>query len=114
MLSDPVPMHSHQQSIGRRRAVALFATKWWLTRSAYEIAKFQLFTAELCLPFEIFHRALEETLGRPVWIHEFGLRVEELAQEFLGERDAPGRAEIFALVPPLKVHGVLVEAGFES
>lgn len=104
-------MHSHQQSIGRPRAIALFESKWWLQRSAREIAKFQLFTAELCLPFEIFHRALEETLGRPIWIHEFGFNVEALAQEFLDERDAPTLQEIFELVPAAKAHGAIVEAG---
>jgi hypothetical protein len=106
-------MHSHQQSIGRRRALALFESQWWLTRTTREIAKFQLFTAELCLPFEIFHRALEETLGRPIWVHEFGLNLEALVQEFLDERDAPTLAEIFNLVPQLKAHGVLVAEGAE-
>jgi hypothetical protein len=101
-------MHSHQQSIGRRRAIALFETKWWLTRSTREIAKFQLFTAELCLPFGIFHRALEEVLGRPIWIHEFGLNVEALVQEFLDERDAPTLDEILELVPPDKTRNVFV------
>ena len=102
-------MHSLQQSIGRRRAIALFGSQWWLGRTTREIAKFQLFTAELCLPFAIFHRALEETLGRPIWIHEFGLNLEALVQEFLDERDPPTLKEIFDLVPQSKAHGVLME-----
>ena len=102
-------MHSHQKSIGRPLAIALFESQWWLSRTTREIAKFQLFTAELCLPFEIFHRALEETLGRPVWIHELGLNLEAVVQEFLDERDAPTLEEIFALLPPSEALGVLVE-----
>lgn len=108
-LTGPPTMHSHQKSIGRRRAIALFESQWWLTRTTREIAKFQLFTAELCLPFEIFHRALEETLGRPVWIHELGLNLEAVVQEFLDERDPPTRDEILALVPQGKWHGVVWE-----
>ena len=102
-------MHSHQKSIGRPRAIALFGSRWWLSRSAREIAKFQLFTVELCLPFGIFHRALEEVLGRPIWIHEFGFRLEELVQEFLDERDAPTMDEIFALLPRTNRLDVFVE-----
>ena len=101
-------MHSLQKSVGRARASALFESGWWLTRSAREIAKFQLFTVELCVPFAVFHRALEDTLGRPVWLHEFGFNAEGLAQEFLGERDAPTQEEIFALVPADATRATLV------
>ncbi len=89
----------------------MFESKWWLTRTTREIAKFQLFTAELCLPFEVFHRALEEVLQRPIWIHEFGLNVEGLVQEFLDERDAPTLEEIFALLPKRPSHGLLADDG---
>jgi hypothetical protein len=102
-------MHSYQKSIGRERAIALFDSQWWLQRSAEEIAKFQLFTVELCLPFEIFHRALEATLGRHIWIHEFGLNTEGLAEELLGERDAPSLPEILDLLPAGMRQEVFVE-----
>ena len=92
-------MHSYQKSIGRRRAIALAQSDWWLARTARQIAKFQLFTVELCLPFGVFHRAVEETLGRPVLIHEFGLDVDGLIHELIGERDPPTFAEILALLP---------------
>ena len=106
-------MHSYQKSIGRPRAIVLFESQWWLTRSIREIAKFQLFTVELCLPFGIFHRALEEVLGRPIWIHEFGFSAESLALEFLDERDPPTLEEIFALVPHNQTCGVIVEPSEE-
>jgi hypothetical protein len=106
-------VHRYQKSIGRDRAVALAETKWWLTRLPREIAKFQLFTVELCMPFEVFHRALEQTLARPVWIHEFGFSAEALAEELLGERDAPSLEEILALIPEEKRQPVLVEDAFE-
>lgn len=102
-------MAACQHSIGRSRAQALFATEWWLGRPAREIAKFQLLTMELCLPFEIFHRALEDALGRPVWIHELGFGVESLAQELFDERDAPSLDEILDLVPVAKKGALVVD-----
>jgi hypothetical protein len=101
-------MHAYQKSIGRQRAAALAQTDWWHGRSAREIAKFQLFTRELCLPFDIFHRAVEEALNRPVWIHEFGFDVDGLIHELLDERDPPTLEEILNLLPADKRHAVFV------
>ena len=98
-------MHPLQKSIGRRRAIAMLESKWWLVRNPRQIARVQLFTVESCVPFDTFHHAMEVSLGRPIWRHEFGPSLEELIQEFLGERDAPALEEIFALVPEGKTHG---------
>ena len=95
-------MSSYQQSIGRKRAIALHNSGWWIGRSAREIAKFQLFTRELCLPFDLFRQALEECLGRAVWTHELGFDTDGVIHEFLGERDAPTLDEILALIPDEK------------
>lgn len=78
-------------------------------RTPREIAKFQLLTVELCLPFKIFHRTLEAALGRPVWIHEFGFEVGALIEELFGERDAPAPHEMLNLLPLEKTFGVFVE-----
>lgn len=102
-------MHGYQKSIGRRKAEELYESRWWLGRSAREIAKFQLFTRELCLPFVVFHRSLEEALGRPVWRHEFGFNVDGLIQEFLDERDAPTAEEVLRLGPAEKREVLFVE-----
>ena len=104
-------MHQMQKSIGRARARALAESKWWLVRTPREIARVQLFTMEQCAPFSVFHRAMEQSLRRPIMLHEFGLNVEGLIQEFLGERDAPTMEEIFALVPEGKMtHGIYVDS----
>jgi hypothetical protein len=45
------------------------------------------------MPFDVFHEAVEKTIGRPVFTHEFGvnangIRAEiELASTTLTERD---------------------------
>jgi hypothetical protein len=88
-----------QQSIGIEKAIHLADTEWWKDKSAREIVKFQLFTQELCMPFAEFHRAIEEALGRSVFKHEFGMNLDGIIQEFLGERDAPTMQEIIELIP---------------
>lgn len=95
-------MNKYQQSIGKERAIALSETKWWEGKSHRHIAKFQLFTSELCCPFAVFHEAIEKSLGRPVFTHEFGLNYDGIMQEFLGERDAPTLEEIISLIPEEK------------
>lgn len=82
------------------QAIALYESEWWTGRQAREIVQFQLFTDLLCMPFDAFHSAVEEALGRPVWTHEFGsLGVEGLKKEFLGEKDAPSLQEIMDIMP---------------
>jgi hypothetical protein len=90
------------QSLGKSKAIALSRTGWWQQRTAREIAKFQLFTQELCLPFGEFHKALEEALGRPVFTHELGYNRDGLIQELMGEKDAPTPREIMDLIPEHK------------
>jgi hypothetical protein len=102
-------MSSYQKSVDRAHAAALFASKWWLGRDAREIARFQLFTRELTLPFSVFHRAVEAALGRPVWVHEFGFNVDGLIHEFLGEADPPTLEEILGLVRAVPSLAVVAE-----
>ena len=91
-----------RQSIGRDKAIELHDSNWWELSDHREIAKFQLFTEELCCPFEVFHEAVEKSLGRPVWSHEFGLNYDGLCCEFLGDSEAPTMNEIMELIPESK------------
>lgn len=93
----------YSKSIGRDAAIAFAETKWWLNKTPKEIAKTGMLIKELCLPFDILHKAVEETLGRPVFTHEFGLNYDGIIQEILGERDAPTLEEILALIPKEKL-----------
>ena len=56
----------------QEEAIAKGATKWWETATPEEIVELQLFEEFLCVPFPIYHGAIEKVLGRPVWTHEFG------------------------------------------
>lgn len=87
------------KEITESEARALAASGFWLTISPREIATFQMETWRLCMPFKIFHEALEKALGRPVFTHERGLNYEGLRQELRGERPTPSFADILNLIP---------------
>lgn len=88
-----------QQSIGREAAIELAESKWWENVSPKYAVKFQLFTKELCMPFDVFHQKIEDVLGRSVYTHEFGMNFDGIIQEFLGESDAPTLKQIIELIP---------------
>lgn len=91
------------------QAIELANSKFWERMTHAEIAKFQMFEERLCMPFNVFHEALEKTLGRPVWTHEFGLNLDGLKKELLGEAPAPTFADIVNLIPEDKRVIVVVE-----
>ena len=93
----------NRKSIGRENAIALAETKWWIDRSSYEIAYFTMLVEELCLPFDVFHQAITDALGRPVYTHEFGLNWDGLWEELNGERTSPTVEEIINLIPKEKL-----------
>jgi len=90
---------SPKLSIGKEQAIQFYETEWWKDKSYREIAFYQLFTAELMCPFNVFHEAVEKSLGRPVSTIEFGLNYDGLCKEFLGYRSAPSLPDIINLIP---------------
>lgn len=80
-------------------AKKLAKTDFWKAMSYRDRAVFQLFEDMLCMPFPVFHEAIEKTLGRPVWTHEFGLNRDGLQRELMGEQPTPTMDEIMALIP---------------
>ena len=83
-------------------AIALFDSEFWKDLSIEDRAKFQLFEDRLCMPFSVFHDSVAKTLGRPVFTHEFGLNLEGLQKELLGECPAPTLKDIIELIPKEK------------
>ena len=88
----------------KEQAIDLYNSKWWKNLSAHDIVMFQLFEEEVrvCMPFREFHKAMEEVLKRPVYVHEFGLNIEGLRKEFLGDVPTPTFQEIINLIPQEK------------
>lgn len=83
----------------KEQAIKLAESKFWEGMSHRDIAGFQLFEEFLCMPFSVFHEAVEKSLGRPVFTHEFGIGVDGLKKEFLGVREHPTFEEIVNLIP---------------
>lgn len=91
------------QSIGREAAIALSETKWWENRSDREIAEFQMLTDEMCMPFPIFHKAVQKTLGRPVYTNEFGSAgYDGLLAELFDNAPPRSMQDILDLIPAEK------------
>ena len=84
-------------------AVKLYKSKFWETMTYDQRTEFQLFEKKLCMPFDVFHEAVEKSLKRPVYTHEFGLNLKGLQKEFLGERSAPSLEDIINLIPRKKL-----------
>ena len=90
------------------QAIALAKTEWWKDKTPHDIVMFQLFEPRLCMNFGDFHKAVEESLGRSVWTHEFGLALDDIKKEFLGDKPAPTFEEIVNLIPEAKRIVVMV------
>lgn len=91
-------MANKRISIGKDAAIALGESHWWIGMPARDVAKFQLYTVELSMPFDAFHKAVEDALGRPVWTHEFA-SCADLIAELEGEKPAPSMQDILNLIP---------------
>lgn len=83
----------------KESAIALAETKFWEGMTQRQIAEFQMCEEKLCMPFSVFHEAVEKTLGRPVYTHEFGLNFQGLKDELFNGKPAPTLEEILKLIP---------------
>ena len=86
----------------KTEAKALFESSFWEEMTLRQRAEFQMHEPLLCMPFSVFHEAVEKTLGRPVFTHEFGLAHEELKAELRGDRGAPTLEQIIEMIPAEK------------
>jgi hypothetical protein len=91
-----------------QEAIAMYESKFWENLTHKQRAQFQINEERLCMPFDIFHEAMEKTLGRPVWTHEFSLNQAGLQAELNGECGPPTIDEIVGMLPPEKV--VIIKA----
>ena len=84
--------------LNREQAIAFHDSKAYELMSHSERALFQINQKLLCMPFGVFHEAIESALGRPVFTHEF-VDSDRLRKELMGEKPAPTFDEILALIP---------------
>jgi hypothetical protein len=84
------------------QAIRLAGTKFWEDMTHEQRAKFQMREDRLCMPFGVFHEAVEKTLGRPVFTHEFGLNRDGLMRELYDGAEPPTMDEILDMIPAEK------------
>jgi hypothetical protein len=82
-------------------AVALAESEFWKLMDFRARAEFQLHQECLCMPFDVFHEAVEKALGRPVWTHEFAAP-DRLKAELRGDSPPPTMQQILDLIPAEK------------
>ena len=86
------------EQLTKEQAIAFHDSEVWKDWTSRQIAEFQMEQDKLCVPFDVFHKAMEDTLGRPVWTHEFAF-IDNLRKELYGEKPAPTLKEIIDLIP---------------
>lgn len=74
----------------------------WESLSLKQRAEFQMSQKLLCMPFNVFHEAVEKTLNRPVYTHEFGLNRDGLMAELFEGKEPPTLQEIIEMIPAEK------------
>ena len=90
------------KQLSKEEAIEFYESDKWKEWPARAIAGFQLFQEKLCVPFDVFHEAIEKALNRPVWTHGFGLNHDGLIAEYLGQSPAPTFEEIMNMIPEEK------------
>lgn len=89
------------KQLTREQALAFHDSKVWEQWSSEEIVKLQLFQDLLCVPFEVYHKAITEVLDRDVFTHEFAFP-ESLIQEYFGTKPKPTLDDVLNLIPEEK------------
>ena len=90
------------KQLTKEQAITFFENKCYEGMTYRQIAEFQVEQDRLCMPFNVFHEAIEKTLGRPVFTHEFAFR-DEIRKELYGEKEPPTFKEICNLIPEEKL-----------
>lgn len=97
------------EQMTRDQAIAFAEARAWESMSKHERAELQIQQSKLCMPFDVFHEAIEDRLGRPVWTHELA-SPELLRQEMFGDRARPTLEEIMSMIPEEKRIALVVGA----
>ena len=90
------------KQLTKEQAIAFSENKCYENMTYRQIAEFQMEQDRLCMPFDVFHKAIKKTLDRPVFTHEFAFP-DRLKKELYGEKEPPTFEEICALIPKEKL-----------
>lgn len=66
------------KQLTKQQAIAIADSGAYASLSSEEKASFQLNQECLCMPFDVFHGAVEEAVGYPVFTHQFATMTDTL------------------------------------
>ena len=94
------------KQLSKKEAIAFSENQISKDWTSEQIVRFQLFQDKLCMEFSVFHKAIEDVLGRPVFTHE--ICSESMILEYLGEKEPPTLQEIMDIIPEDKRINVFI------
>ncbi len=87
----------------KEQAIKFSKKEAWKEMNFRQRAEFQMLQKLLCMPFDVFHEAVEKTLGRPVYTHEFGsIGHKGLMAEIFEGKESPTLQDIIEMIPAAK------------
>lgn len=90
------------EPLTKEEAIRIYDTKEYETWDDREKVAAMLYGRLLCMPFNVFHAAIERVLDRPVYTHEFGYNFDGIVKEFEGTGKKPTIEEIIDMIPEEK------------
>ena len=70
-----------KKQLSKEEAIEFYESGTWKNMPDYEKVKLQLYQERLCMPFDVFHAAVEAALGHSVFTHEFA-EIDKIRAEF--------------------------------
>jgi hypothetical protein len=86
------------EQMTKEEAIAFCDSEKWKEMTSEQIVQLQLYQKLLCVPFDVFHGAVEAVLKRPVWTHEFA-NIKSMQEEFEGKRPKATMDDIMDKIP---------------
>lgn len=83
--------------ITKEQAILINDTGAWERLTVAERARFQIVQDRLCMPFDKFQSAVEETLDATVFTHQFAFLRNELMVELLKDDQPPSIEYVLSL-----------------
>jgi len=90
------------KQLTKEQAIGFADSGLYKCMSYREIAEFQIQQECLCMPFDVFHEAIEKTVGRSVYTHEFGLNIDGIKSELFDGAEPLTFEEVVNLIPEEK------------
>lgn len=92
------------KKLTKEQAIEFHESGAWKNWTLDQVFWFQWPQDRLCVPMDVYHKAVEKVFGRPVFTHELGENNRENMIAELEGKPSPTLDEIIALLPADKVY----------